>query len=196
MQKSNRLFRSLGKSSWLTKVTGYVMSTEDKKIASLLDSYFEKEFLEQSTVSTNRLIDEDFHHNQKEFGYCVEFLRDFRDKYQFERYIYLSVESNYAENTLLSWNGESVEMSDTVQKSLNKIDIVFLNRNCLLNTIRIQNNTISFETHNGQYSLIFCFDDIIQSYIVIDAAANQIFDFKEIVPHWYHKVPNELSYSQ
>jgi hypothetical protein len=139
-------------------------------------------------ISTHTISDEDYYHYQHVFDLAIDFLKDLTNVHSHEDYICLDVYSDETDNIFLSWNGERIELNDEVQKSLNKIYVVFSAKRCTLDAIRIQNNSISFDSANGQYSLIHYINNEIQPSTIKDTATNQIFDLKKIESHWYHKV--------
>ncbi|MCL1790240.1 MAG: hypothetical protein FWG40_02600 [Peptococcaceae bacterium] len=104
----------------------------------------------------------------------------------------------WASDERATWDIEArangrLELDKKIRESLVTIDQLFKSRNLCLDVIRICNNTITFDTIDGQYSLVYTFDNKPPD--KKDVAINQKYNVDKIEGHWYHKVPKKKWFS-
>ena len=86
--------------------------------------------------------------------------------------------------SIASQDGKLLGITNDVKTSLISIQNSFDNMGYDLDTIRAKNNTIAFESIDGQYSVVYLLDDGVKTTSETTTDSNLI-KFKD---NWYHKV--------
>lgn len=136
------------------------------------------------------LDDEDFYNHQEDFDVAIDFLKEFIGKNMKnpqEEYICLGVYCVVADTIVLAGDDGRLEMDEKTCESLTAIDRLFSSRNCCLDAIRIKNNSISFDTIDGQYSIVYSLHKDPPS--KVDIGTKEKYRIDKIEEGWYHRMP-------
>ena len=85
-------------------------------------------------------------------------------------------------------NGRVLEINEDVANALSVIKSAFSDMGYKLDTIRIKNGCISFDTIDGQYSLVMAIDEATNINSIIKENTNA--KIKKAQDNWYHKISN------
>lgn len=160
-----------------------VLSSEDKE---------EMEQLLQMTewLNANKNIDnetKEFESIEHEYNMIVDYIKSILSDHASNGYICLGVDGIDESNirlSIASQDGKLLGITNDVKTSLISIQNSFDNMGYDLDTIRVSNNTIAFESIDGQYSLVYLLNDDIKT--ANETTANSsLVKFKD---NWYHKV--------
>ncbi len=160
-----------------------VLSSEDKE---------EMEQLLQMTewLNSNKNIDnetKEFELIEHEYNMIVDYIKTILSYHASNGYICLGVDGIDESNirlSIASQDGKLLEITNEVKTSLLSIQKSFDNMGYDLDTIRVKNNTIAFESIDGQYSLVYLLNDGVKTANETTTDSSLV-KFKD---NWYHKV--------
>jgi hypothetical protein len=95
----------------------------------------------------------------------------------------------YLDYIIIGSNSERIELSEQEQKSLNSITQAFKCKDAQLENLRIFANRISFETDNGQYTLVYSMDDSKPTFLNLPGKDPEFY-VRKIRENWYNVVKN------
>ncbi len=138
---------------------------------------------------------EDFDEYHEDLLTVANFCRDFFEDGQNVRYdslsdkrSYIFYESAYKDRECsLLYDDEAIPLPEEVQKAAERIDGAFDDPDAVLYTIDYYDGRISFTTFNGQYALVYSFDDKKPTFLLIPEEENNIY-VKKIEKYWYNVV--------
>lgn len=161
----------------------YSLSTEDSE-------KMEKMLRKSGWYDLNKNTDnesKEFELITQDYETLVDFIKSILSEYSLNGYICLGVDGtnkNDIRLSVASQNGELLKITDNIKTSLISIQNSFDNMGYDLDTIRVSNNTIAFESIDGQYSLVYLLNDDIKTANETTADSSLV-KFKD---NWYHKV--------
>ncbi len=126
----------------------------------------------------------DFDEYGDDFKAVAEYCREFFEGHS-EGYI------GYNYGYYLSYDGERISLPSDVNKSVQKIAYAFDNEG-YLDSIRYHENRISFQISNGQYALVYSFDDKKPAFVNSPEEKWSI-SVRKIEDNWYHAAKNLFS---
>jgi len=129
--------------------------------------------------------------NINSYNVVIEYLRDVINDNHKDSYICIGIDGYTKDDVILSLaskDGEILETGEEVDSALAIIKAAFSDMGYTLDAIRIKDGCISFDTIDGQYSLIFALDKTanIGSVRWGDSDTN----IKKARDNWYHKNSN------
>lgn len=133
--------------------------------------------------------DESLKNNIDSYNTIVKYLQTVIEENSMESYICLGVDGYTKEDIILSFaskDGELLEMNEEVANALAIIKEAFSALGYKLDTIRIKDGYISFDTIDGQYSLVYALDETININSISHGDSNS--NFKKAQDNWYHKI--------
>ena len=129
--------------------------------------------------------------NINSYNVVIKYLRDVINDNHKDSYICIGIDGYTKDDVILSLaskDGEILETGEEVDSALAIIKAAFSDMGYTLDAIRIKDGCISFDTIDGQYSLIFALDKTanIGSIRWGDSDTN----IKKAQDNWYHKNSN------
>jgi hypothetical protein len=142
------------------------------------------------SLGKDGLSDKDFYENKSDLINIVEFIYAYENQIYDEDNICFGVDSNATSGIILTKYSESlsstrVELDETTRESLLFIKDLFDSKKCFLDRIRISNDYITFETLDGQYTLVYSINKKRPD--KTDSETNMKFKVTRIDDHWFHK---------
>ncbi len=138
-------------------------------------------------ISTTKYQVEDFDAFEEDFKILVDFTKNYFNSQnnKVSNAIYLGYDTK-SKNYTLWYDGKNIEISEELQKSLNRVknEAFIANLDSHLNEIAYYNDKISFEIDNGAYALVYSFDDKKPSFNIPEKTIR--IHTKKIEDHWYH----------
>ena len=134
--------------------------------------------------------DESLKNHIDSYNTVVKYLQTVIEENSMESYICLGIDGLTKEDIMLSFatkDGELLEMNEEVANSLAIIKEAFSDLGYQLDAIRIKDGYISFDTIDGQYSLVYALDETANANRIRQGESNTYIQ-KASVDHWYHKI--------
>lgn len=163
------------------------ISTQDKEEIKAL---FDMPQLFNSSNETN-IADSSLKSNIDSYNIVTKYLITVIEENSTDDYICLGIDGYTKEDISLSFasrNGEILEINEDVANALSVIKSAFSDMGYKLDTIRIKNGCISFDTIDGQYSLVMAIDEATNINSIIKENTNA--KIKKAQDNWYHKISN------
>lgn len=161
------------------------LSTQDKEEMKAL---FDMPQLFNSSNET-KMADSSLKSNIDSYNIVIKYLITIIEENPTDNYICLGIDGYTKEDIVLSFasrNGEILEISEDVANALSIIKSAFSDMGYKLDTIKIKDGYISFDTIDGQYSLMFALDEAT-SINSIDNKDEKVTAAKA-QDNWYHKM--------
>lgn len=124
---------------------------------------------------------------EHEYNTIVNYIKSILSDHTSNGYICLGVDGVDESNirlSIASQDGKLLDITKDVKISLLSIQKSFNNMGYDLDTIRVKDNTIAFESIDGQYSLVYLLNDGVKTATETTTESNLV-KFKD---NWYHKV--------
>lgn len=163
------------------------ISTQDKEEIKAL---FDMPQLFNSSNETN-IADSSLKSNIDSYNIVTNYLITVIEENSTDDYICLGIDGYTKEDISLSFasrNGEILEINEDVANALSIIKSAFSDMGYKLDTIRIEDGCISFDTIDGQYSLVLTLNETTN----INSISEEDTDvsIKKAQDNWYHKFSN------
>lgn len=163
------------------------ISTQDKEE---INELFDMPQLFSSSNETN-IANSSLKSNIDSYNIVIKYLITIIEENSTDDYICLGIDGYTKEDIVLSFasrNGEILEINEDVANALSVIKSAFSDMGYKLDTIRIKNGCISFDTIDGQYSLVMAIDEATNINSIIKENTNA--KIKKAQDNWYHKISN------
>lgn len=161
------------------------ISTQDREeIKELLDM----PQLFNSSNETN-IADSSLKSNIDSYNIVIKYLVAIIEDNSTDDYICLGIDGYTKEDIVLSFasrNGETLEINEDVANALSMIKSAFSDMGYKLDAIRIKEGLISFDTIDGQYSLLFALEETANTNNIATEDTNV--SIKKAQDNWYHKM--------
>lgn len=133
---------------------------------------------------------DNFDEYHKDLLTVADFCRNFFEtrEYDTKERCYITYKRGYKDRKCsLIYDTEEIPLSDEVQKAAERINEVFDDPDAFLETIDYDDGRISFQTFNGQYALVYSFDDKKPTFLLYPEEEEKIY-VKKIEKYWYNVV--------
>lgn len=163
------------------------ISTQDKEE---INELFDMPQLFNSSNETN-IADSSLKSNIDSYNIVIKYLITIIEENSTDDYICLGIDGYTKEDIVLSFasrNGEILEINEDVANALSVIKSAFSDMGYKLDTIRIKDGCISFDTIDGQYSLVMALDEAANNNSISKEDTNA--KIKKAQDNWYHKISN------
>jgi flagellar biosynthesis regulator FlaF len=175
----------------------YSKSKDFKAFADKFDIYKQIQIymFEQADIWGNCVKNEDFNARYEDFLTVAQVAEKYIDEAEKtgNRCLLLEYDQQSKKYNLyyliIGSKNERVELSNQEQKSLSSVDEAFKSKDARLDGLRVFKNRISFETDNGQYTLVYSIDDSKPTFLNLPGK-DPNFYVRKIRDHWYHVVNN------
>lgn len=125
-----------------------------------------------------------FDKHYDDYAGVMEIAKGYEGEVQQTGIHYLTVDHDHG-NCYLSYQGKRIELNQQQQDSLNTVDQSFTYKDSVFDTVRIYDNRISFNIENGQYALVYSFNDTKPSFVNHPEEDWKIY-VKKLINNWYN----------
>lgn len=138
---------------------------------------------------------DDFDEYHEDLLTVANFCRDFFEDGRYDRYDpagdklnYITYKRGYKDRKCsLLYDAEEIPLPEDIQKAAERINEAFDDPDAFLETIDYYEGRISFQTFNGQYALVYSFNDKKPTFLLYPEEEKKIY-VKKIEKYWYNVV--------